>query len=85
MRALLPGLALVAACAGGAANQSPAPMAGATAAPARPRPYPVTPSAGFARAVARGTRTTTGAPGPKYWTQWASYRIQASLDPATAV
>ena len=60
-------------------------MTGTAAGTARPRPYPVMPSAQFDRAVARGTRTTTGAPGPRYWTQWAEYRIQASIDPATAV
>ncbi|HTK56985.1 MAG TPA: M1 family metallopeptidase [Gemmatimonadales bacterium] len=89
MSKLLPGLALVSfaltACAGGSATQSPAPMGGSASAPARPRPYPVTASVAFDRAVAKGTRTTTGAPGPKYWTQWAEYRIQASIDPATAV
>lgn len=35
----------------------------------------------FARAVARGTRTDTGAPGARYWQQTASYRIRARLDP----
>lgn len=71
------------ACAGGPAPSVPAPAPGV--APARPRPYPVTPTPQFTRAVTRGTRTTTGAPGPNYWTQWAEYRIRASLDPATAV
>jgi hypothetical protein len=37
----------------------------------------------FTRAVERGTRTRTGRPGPRYWQNWASYRIEASLDPAT--
>ena len=35
----------------------------------------------FDRAVARGTRTTTGAPGPKYWQQWTDYRLEAELNP----
>ena len=35
----------------------------------------------FNRAVSRGTRTTTGAPGPRYWQQWTDYRIEAELNP----
>src|SRR3712207_2640152 len=35
----------------------------------------------FDRAVSRGTRTTTGAPGPKYWQQWTDYRLEAELNP----
>ena len=49
----------------------------------RPRPYPVMETPGFTRAVANGTRTRTGAPGARYWTQYARYRIEAELDPAT--
>jgi hypothetical protein len=79
-------LLATAACASGATPQSPAPAGAAQAtSTARPRPYPVTESPQFARAVAKGTRTRTGAPGPNYWTQWAEYRIQASIDPATNV
>ncbi|MGH7620652.1 MAG: M1 family metallopeptidase [Gemmatimonadaceae bacterium] len=55
----------------------PAPVA------TRPVPYPVVESQAFARAVARGTRTRTGEPGPKYWQQFARYRINAELVPAT--
>jgi len=50
---------------------------------ARPIPYPVFETAAFRRAVERGTRTRTGAPGPKYWTQYARYALRAELDPAT--
>ena len=50
--------------------------------PARPRPYPVFETPGFARAVAAGTRTRTGRPGEKYWQQYARYRLEATLDPA---
>ncbi|HXF96340.1 MAG TPA: M1 family metallopeptidase [Gemmatimonadales bacterium] len=46
----------------------------------RPRPYPVFESAAFQRAVDRGTRTRTGHPGPRYWQQWAEYRLEAELD-----
>ncbi|HVX39260.1 MAG TPA: M1 family metallopeptidase [Gemmatimonadaceae bacterium] len=49
-----------------------------------PIPYPVWDSPGFARAVANGTRTRTGAPGPKYWQQSARYHIDAELVPATS-
>lgn len=49
----------------------------------RPIPYPIFESKGFARAVARGTRTRTGQPGPNYWQQFARYRIDAELVPAT--
>ena len=42
--------------------QSATPSSGNVAAPARPRPYPLTQAPQFARAVAKGTRTTSGAP-----------------------
>jgi hypothetical protein len=70
----LAGLAVLCLLAARAGAQSPAPE--------RPRPYPVFESRGFARAVERGTRTRTGAPGPKHWTQYARYRLAAELDPA---
>jgi hypothetical protein len=38
----------------------------------------------FAQAVARGTRTRNGSPGPRYWQQWARYRLAAELEPASA-
>ena len=39
--------------------------------------------AGFDAAVQRGTRTKTGAPGPKYWQQYATYKLEAELLPTT--
>jgi len=48
-------------------------------------PAPVVAPRFFDAAVRRSTRTTTGSPGPSYWTNWARYDIQASLDPATAL
>ena len=48
----------------------------------RPIPGPVYEIAPFSRAVERGTRTRTGQPGPKYWTQQIRYRIDVRLDPA---
>ncbi|HEY8795508.1 MAG TPA: M1 family metallopeptidase [Gemmatimonadaceae bacterium] len=38
----------------------------------------------FARAIAAGTRTNTGEPGPRYWVQHARYSIDASIDPSTS-
>ncbi len=35
----------------------------------------------FDAAVARGTRTTTGQPGPNYWQQGASYKLEAEMNP----
>jgi len=54
----------------------------ATAAGPRPIPGPVYESARFSRAVARGTRTRSGGPGPHYWVQHARYTIEATLDVA---
>jgi hypothetical protein len=31
--------------------------------------------------VTNGTRTRTGKPGPRYWQQWADYRLEAELNP----
>ncbi len=46
----------------------------------RPVANPVVVSPGFRRAVARGTRTERGVPGPDYWQQSAHYTISARLD-----
>lgn len=51
--------------------------------PLRPLPGPVYETPEFTEAVARGTRTRSGRPGPGYWTQYARYDIDARLDPAT--
>jgi hypothetical protein len=47
-------------------------------------PYPIDLSPGFQAAIKNGTRTTTGRPGPNYWTNHATYTLTAELDPATA-
>ncbi len=47
----------------------------------RTLPYPVTYSTGYERAIERGTRTLTGAPGPAYWQQWTDYRLDARIIP----
>ena len=64
------------------AQTQPAPSVApaATAAGSRPLPGPVYESAGFSRAVARGTRTRTGVPGPRYWVQHPRYTIRVALD-----
>jgi hypothetical protein len=41
-------------------------------------------SQAFERAVARGTRTRTGEPGPNYWQQFARYSIKAELVPTSS-
>jgi len=61
----------------------PTPVAAVVVDSSRPRPYPVFETLAFTRAVARGTRTRTGVPGPNYWQQFARYRIDAELVPAT--
>ncbi|HEY7472263.1 MAG TPA: M1 family metallopeptidase [Gemmatimonadota bacterium] len=48
--------------------------------PARPIPYPVDAPPGYRQAVERGTRTANGAPGPRYWQQWADYDVAVKLD-----
>ena len=49
----------------------------------RPLPGPVIVPPAFTRAIASGTRTRTGEPGPRNWVQHARYAIDASIDPAT--
>ena len=46
-------------------------------------PYPVTPPPQVERAVANGTRTLSGAPGPDYWQNSADYDLRARLDADT--
>ncbi|MEX0747848.1 MAG: M1 family metallopeptidase [Rhodothermales bacterium] len=52
--------------------------------PVRPKPYPVFPIPRFEEAVSQGTRTESGIPGSRYWTNRSRYEIQADLSPATA-
>ncbi|GAB5537836.1 MAG: M1 family metallopeptidase [Rubricoccaceae bacterium] len=54
--------------------------ASALAQPQRVMPYPVMLPPQFERAVANGTRTTDGTPGPDYWQNRADYELAARLD-----
>jgi len=54
----------------------------ATAPTLHPRFVSVAEPSNFTKAVEGGTRTRTGQPGPRYWQQYASYRLAASLDTA---
>ncbi|MEO0559608.1 MAG: M1 family metallopeptidase [Bacteroidota bacterium] len=51
-----------------------------TAQTQRVMPYPVMPTPQFERAVANGTRTTDGTPGPNYWQNRADYDLSARID-----
>ncbi len=51
---------------------------------ARVVPYPIDLPESFTNAIANDTRTTNGRPGPKHWTNRATYAIEIELDPATA-
>lgn len=83
------GVVLAAACGAGVMGCSAARPAQPVApmvvrlGPQRPRPYPVFEPAAFKRAIANGTRTDSGRPGPRYWQQYARYTIAADLDSAT--
>jgi hypothetical protein len=82
--ALLP-LAACASGGGGAPSpevESPPLPRAAGAALERPIPYPVDVPPGYERAVEESTRTADGAPGPRYWQQWADYQIDVRLDVA---
>lgn len=78
---------LLAACAPSAAPRMPAPAAEVPVAAIdpgvdadEPRPW-ITPPPGFQQAIAAGTRTTTGEPGPNYWQNDAAYRMTVRVDP----
>ena len=60
---------------------TPAPSADTTT-QRRPIPDPITPDRAFRRAREAGTRTRSGAPGPNYWTNTATYDLSATVDPS---
>jgi hypothetical protein len=74
--------ALISACAPAAPQTSPVPseMPKPSERAVR-RDLPMPPS--FRKAYAMGTRDSSGAPGKRYWSQRADYKIDAKLDPAT--
>jgi hypothetical protein len=47
-------------------------------------PYPIDLPPGFAAAIAAGTRTANGRPGPAYWQNHARYDLAIALDPVNA-
>ena len=47
----------------------------------RPLPRSIRPPPEFERALARGTRSPGGGPGPNYWQQAAVYSLEATVDP----
>ncbi|MCC5934256.1 MAG: M1 family metallopeptidase [Balneolales bacterium] len=49
----------------------------------RPIPYPIDIPGEYLAAIEAGTRTETGAPGEHFWQQYASYDIEATLNPVT--
>lgn len=76
-------LLLAAACATAPATVSPNSGAGlANGEAPRPLPEPIVPPPEFRQALQRGTRSPTGAPGPRYWQQWTEYSLMARVFPA---
>ena len=76
-------LATLAACSAATPAATTATAGMRTQRATRPQPNPILEDTGFRRAVALGTRTRTGEPGPRYWQQHAEYRLRATLDSAT--
>ena len=75
-------VAITAGCSSGRSEPKTAPSPGAGATERRgAMAVPISDS--WERAVSRGTRTHTGEPGPKYWQQWADYRLEAELNPVS--
>jgi hypothetical protein len=77
-------LALVGCGSGRTDGSLPSPEAGPAGTavpPARVMEVPMLET--FGAAVAKGTRTRSGAPGPRYWQQRADYRLAAELNPVS--
>jgi hypothetical protein len=60
---------------------APLPQGAALDTAGRPYLRPAEPGPEYAAALTGGTRTTTGAPGSRYWQQGVRYDITAELDP----
>jgi hypothetical protein len=83
-RSTLTGLVLLtalSACSGGRSAPVTSPTPGVEGTHIRNPEVPVL--EGFERAVTNGTRTRSGTPGPRYWQQWADYRLEAELNPVS--
>jgi hypothetical protein len=81
-RAAMLAVLVLAACApAGEPIVAPLPQGAALDTAGRPYLRPVQAEEGYVAAVSNGTRSATGAPGPRYWQQRVRYSIQASLDP----
>ena len=78
-------LALLTACSGSRPTPAaPAPAAVRETGGAAPSHALVLPALeGYELAVTRGTRDRNGAPGPRYWQQWADYKLEAELNPVS--
>jgi hypothetical protein len=76
-------VSIVGCSSGRTATPPVSPSHGTNIASHRPTAMEVPTLLGYDRAVAAGTRTPTGAPGPRYWQQWADYRLEAELNPVS--
>ncbi|MEX2583360.1 MAG: M1 family metallopeptidase [Gemmatimonadota bacterium] len=88
MRCLRVGMALAATVAAGCGSRGtavpPAPAAAPLVTATRPLLRDVPVPGFYSQALASGTRSASGAPGPAYWQNGVSYTIQAELDPESA-
>src|SRR3954468_21231215 len=83
-RSTLAGLGLMAflsACSGGRSAPVASPTPGTEG--NRTKSLAVPASEAFEHAIASGTRTRTGTPGPRYWQQWTDYKLEAELNPVS--
>jgi peptidase M1-like protein len=74
-------LGVITACSGGRTPPTTAPSPNGEGVTAKAGALAVPIFEAYEHAVTQGTRTRTGAPGPRYWQQWADYRLEAELNP----
>lgn len=78
-------LAILLACAPATQRTGPAappvPMENVRTTPATIEAPEVVPPPQFQQAIAQGTRTTSGEPGPGYWQNWAEYSMELRVVP----
>jgi peptidase M1-like protein len=70
-------------CSGGRSGVSTTPSPRAGGVSTRPEAMTVPISDAYEHAISKGTRTRQGTPGPRYWQQWADYRLEAELNPVS--